>query len=76
MKLQDRKASTLGFGMLGGGYTVWDSSREKNNDYLKVAHISFEGDVEFTAKVSDEQEKAIENYANSIKKKNTKTHIP
>lgn len=68
MKLQDRKASTLGFGMMGGGHTVWDSARQRNNDYLKVAHISFAGRVEYTAKISNEQKIAIEGYADTIRK--------
>ena len=66
MKLQDRKASTLGFGFMGGCHVVWDKARQKNSDYLGVAHIYKDGTVKILARVSDEQKNAIEEYAKQL----------
>ena len=30
----------IGYGSLGNGYSVWDSGREENGEYKKLAHIS------------------------------------
>lgn len=53
----------LGFGHLGNGITIWDSSREVNNDYPTVAHISYDRKVTYYAKVSPEARVRIENCA-------------
>lgn len=57
------KASSLGFGSLGNGTTVRDRSRERNNDYLVVAHITVERKVNYRAPVSSAQKDAIEAFA-------------
>ena len=53
------------FGNLGNGTTVWDNSIEdpKTKDYKKIAHISWDGEVKYYAKVSSKGKKAIEKYA-------------
>lgn len=45
--------------MLGNGITVYDISREKNNDYLTVAHISDEGAVKYYVDDSKETNKEL-----------------
>lgn len=58
----------LGFGYLGNGVTVWDSNREKNNDYLTVAHISEQGAVSYyKCALSIEAKKEIELFAERMK---------
>ncbi len=58
----------LGFGHLGNGVTVWDSNREKNNDYLAVAHISTQGVVSYRkCKLSIEARNEIECFAENMK---------
>ena len=60
----------LGFGYLGNGVTVWDSNREKNNDYLAVAHISEQGVVSYyKCSLSIEAKQSIETFAQKIKEK-------
>lgn len=57
-------AANLGFGSLGGVDTiVWDRTRQKNGDYLMVAFID-KGQIEYKARVSEEQKAAIEAHAN------------
>ena len=53
----------LGFGSLGNGITVWDSSRNVNNDYPTVAHISYDRTVKYYGQVSPEVKDKIENFA-------------
>jgi hypothetical protein len=55
----------LGFGHLGNGIAVWDRSRTSFGDYLTVAHITPNRTVNYRkgVEVSDEQRKAIEEYA-------------
>lgn len=57
------KVEDLGFGHLGNGVTVWDRSRERNGDYLTVAHISRERKIDWHAKVSPAQKERIEEFA-------------
>ncbi len=61
----------LGFGCLGNGTTVWDSSRERNNDYVTVAHISDDGsEINIRETISMEARNAIERDAiRTFKKK-------
>lgn len=35
-----KQPEDLGYGCKGNGTTVWDRNRQRNNDYLTVAHIS------------------------------------
>lgn len=57
----------LGFGHLGNGVTVWDSNRERNNDYLAVAHISEQGTVTYyNCALSIEAKKEIELFASTL----------
>jgi len=46
-KLNEKKRGTydIGMGHLGNGITVWDRSREKNGDYITVAHIGDDGKI-------------------------------
>jgi hypothetical protein len=58
------KASDLGFGHLGFGITVWDRSRQRNNDYETVALIGPDRKVKYRAlPLSEEQTKSIEDFA-------------
>ncbi len=41
------KQYELGFGHLGNGLSVWNRFEEKNNDYVKVAHIDFDRTIKF-----------------------------
>ncbi|MCD8090175.1 MAG: DUF3849 domain-containing protein [Clostridiales bacterium] len=43
----EQEKSSIHFGLLGNGITAYDVSREKNNDYLTIAHISNEGIVNY-----------------------------
>ena len=54
--------STIEFGLLGNGITVYDTARTQphSSDYLTVAHISEEGNVQYYAEVSDSNRKRIE----------------
>lgn len=54
--------STIQFGLLGNGITVFDTARTQPHsaDYLTVAHISEEGNVQYYAEVSDSDRKRIE----------------
>jgi hypothetical protein len=61
--IDNLKASDLGFGSLRNGTTVWDRSRERNRDYLTVAHISVERVITYRQPVSSEQRAAIEAFA-------------
>lgn len=54
---------TLRFGHLGNGITVWDKSREVNNDYLTVAWIRPNREVKFYHPISKEGKKEIERFA-------------
>ena len=51
------------FGSMGNGITVWDSTRTRNNDYLTVAHISYDRKVTFYEKVDPGARRLIENFA-------------
>jgi len=63
----------LGFGSLGNGVTVWDRNREKNNDYLTVAHISRERVITFYDKqLSTGAKKDIREFA---RKKNVRMSV-
>ena len=54
----------LMFSHMGNGVTVCDKNREKNNDYLTVAHISYDRTVSFnTKKLSEESKMKIESFA-------------
>ncbi|MCD8089506.1 MAG: YodL domain-containing protein [Clostridiales bacterium] len=46
-KNENTEKSSIHFGLLGNGITVYDISREKDNDYLTVAHISDKGVVKY-----------------------------
>lgn len=35
---------------LGNGLTIWDKDREKNGDYLKVAHINAKREITYYVK--------------------------
>ncbi len=35
---------------LGNGLTIWDKDREKNGDYLKVAHINANREITYYVK--------------------------
>ncbi|MBR7085332.1 MAG: hypothetical protein IKI37_09180, partial [Oscillospiraceae bacterium] len=54
--------STIEFGLLGNGITVYDTARTQphSSDYLTVAHISEEGNVQYYAEVTDSDRKRIE----------------
>lgn len=58
-------ASTLQFGLLGNGITVYDTAREEphSHDYLTVAHISEEGNVHYYAEITDSDRKRVEDEA-------------
>lgn len=56
----------LGFGEKGNGVTVWDRFREKDNDYLRVAHISTDGKIEYFEDISEEGKERIEAFAKNI----------
>lgn len=53
----------LGFGFMGNGITVWDSSREVNHDYPTVAHISYDRTVKYYEELSPGAKRRIENFA-------------
>lgn len=53
----------LGFGFMGNGITVWDSSREVNHDYPTVAHISYDRKVKYYEELSPGARRRIENFA-------------
>lgn len=53
----------LGFGHMGNGVVVWDSGREVNHDYPKVAHISYDRTVNYYENISSEAKAKIENFA-------------
>lgn len=57
--------STIEFGLLGNGITVYDTAQTQPHsaDYLTVAHISEEGNVQYYAEVSDSDRKRIETEA-------------
>ncbi|MCQ2419939.1 MAG: YodL domain-containing protein [Clostridia bacterium] len=57
--------STIEFGLLGNGITVYDTARTQphSSDYLTVAHISEEGNVQYYAEVSDSDRERIETEA-------------
>lgn len=57
----------LMFCYLGNGLTVCDRNREKNNDYLTVAHIAENGKISWREKVSMEARERIERQAEEIK---------
>lgn len=58
----------LGFGHLGNGITVWDSNRERNGDYLTVAHISEQGVVDYRkCALSDKAKEEIEDKSQRVK---------
>ncbi len=54
--------STIEFGLLGNGITVYDTARAQphSSDYLTVAHISEEGNIQYFAEISDSDRKGIE----------------
>ncbi len=57
--------STLEFGLLGNGITVYDKVRmnQDSGDYLTVAHISEESNVQYFAEVSEADRQRIEEEA-------------
>ena len=57
------KKIDLFIGHLGNGATCCDKSREKNGDYLKVAHIQENGQVTFYEPLFDEDKNQIKAYA-------------
>lgn len=64
VKNEKYKASNLGFGSLGNGITVWDRTREKNGDYLGIAHIDSYRNVKYyDVTISQEQKDKIEHFA-------------
>lgn len=62
------KVENLGFGCLGNGTTVWDRTREKNNDYIQIAHITDAGVISWRkVTISKEQKEHIEAFAEKLK---------
>jgi len=53
----------LFIGHLGNGATCCDRSREKNGDFLKVAHIDETGIIKWYEPVNDHDKSQIEAYA-------------
>jgi hypothetical protein len=64
--------NNLRFGSLGNGVTVYDVTRQNPNDkhdYLTVAHIDDTGMIRYNAEVSEDERKAINDYAIKQQKK-------
>lgn len=59
---QKKSESSLGFGSMGNGIIVWDRKRERNRDYLTVAHIT-KTQINYREKVSATQRAEIEAFA-------------
>lgn len=64
MKPKRPQASDLGYGYCNNGITVYDKSRDLDNDYLPVALIDRQRKVTlFNVKLSEQQIDAINTYA-------------
>ena len=57
----------LGFGHLGNGLVVWDSLREKNGDYEKVAHINHDRKITYYASLTEAEKADIEKMSKAEK---------
>ncbi|MCD8214412.1 MAG: DUF3991 domain-containing protein [Clostridiales bacterium] len=56
---ENSEKSSIHFGLLGNGITAFDTSKEKDGDYLTVAHISNEGVVNFYVNDLKESDKEL-----------------
>ena len=70
---QLNKTSNLHFGILGNGITVYDASKtdKQTNDYLTVAHISYEGNIKYYVDKNSLTEKDIESIENQAADRKT-----
>lgn len=68
MRRRTRLNSSLQFGSLGNGITVYDNEREQGGDYLTVAHITDNGMIKYYAEVNAEEKAAINKQALRLQK--------
>lgn len=69
MRRRTRLNSSLGFGRLGNGITVYDTDRKDGSDYLTVAHITDNGMIKYYAEVNAEEKAAINKQALSLQER-------
>lgn len=68
---EEKPESTIQFGLLGNGVTVYDTARNdpEAHDYLTVAHISPEGNISFyDDKITDGDKMRIREQAEGVKR--------